>query len=317
MATLGTDAYPVALGDTQLLGQCSADFDEFLRLSDGIESIVHRPVMEMLGQAIAGRGMRELVEGAEILPILCKYPCARVVLGQRIIGMQGIGVDRCFERFVVLREGPFVHAVTGEQLAAPGLVHDERTLTGIGSRGHREVGYVIADPTFTVPPYNCLACRPGRAIGTGTGAIVENATVGRPRPGPAQCLAGTVGVGVVTPHHLVATIGPATGKDPAAAGGRAVGAQQAEVLYLLPGTYDQVAVLVVDILQRPTVVFAGEFFRAWVLGITVGPVQVEDGLVESPSLFLIEPLHAQEDTGHDRGVGLGFARGRSGLPEPL
>src|SRR5699024_2085330 len=123
------------------------------------------------------------------------------------------------ERFVVLGERPLIHAVAGKQLAAAGLVHDERTLAGIGSRRHREVGHVIADPAFAVPPHHRLACRPGSAVGAGTGAVVKNTTVSRPRPGPAQCLAGTVGVGVVASHHLVATIGPAAGKDPATAGG--------------------------------------------------------------------------------------------------
>src|SRR5699024_12578532 len=114
MATPGTDTHPIAFGDTQLFSQRSADFNEFLRLSDGIEPVVHRPVMEMLSQAITGRGIRELLRGTEILPILCEHPGTRVVLGQWIVGMQRVGVDRRLERFVVLGERPLIHAVAGK-----------------------------------------------------------------------------------------------------------------------------------------------------------------------------------------------------------
>ena len=64
-AALGGDPHPAALLDALFLGQRLADFDELLRLEDGIDQRVLGPEVEMLGQAIGGGHIGEVFRGAE------------------------------------------------------------------------------------------------------------------------------------------------------------------------------------------------------------------------------------------------------------
>ncbi|KAG0930345.1 hypothetical protein G6F31_017063 [Rhizopus arrhizus] len=61
VAALGTDPHAAAVVDAQFVGQCRADLDELLGLDDGVELAVLGPEVEMLGQAVGGGHMRELV----------------------------------------------------------------------------------------------------------------------------------------------------------------------------------------------------------------------------------------------------------------
>ena len=56
---LRRDADPAALGDPFLFRQHFADFDELLRLQDGVDQRVLGPEMEVLGEPIGGADIRE------------------------------------------------------------------------------------------------------------------------------------------------------------------------------------------------------------------------------------------------------------------
>src|SRR6266851_7133651 len=116
----------------------------------------------------------------------------------------------------MLREWAFHHLVAGEQTADTLGVHDERTDRVGGLRGRRIVGDVDADPPAAVPLNDRLGRVPGIAGQVGTGAVVENSPVGRPRPGPVRRNTLLARVRRIAPRHLVALLGVAAREDPAA-----------------------------------------------------------------------------------------------------
>src|SRR2546427_11714385 len=84
---------------------------------------------------------------------------------------------------------------------------------------------------------------------------------------------------VVAPGHLVAGRGPAAGPDPAAAHRRAVVAHLAEAGQLLAGLADELGrVLGVEqVHQGAAVVLLGDLFRGRMIGMGIGPPQLEIG----------------------------------------
>ena len=69
-ATLGGQTHPAALLDPLLLRQDLADLDELLRLQDRVDQRVLGPEVEMLGQPVGGRDVRES-------PPRCRRPPGR------------------------------------------------------------------------------------------------------------------------------------------------------------------------------------------------------------------------------------------------
>ncbi|MNI88620.1 hypothetical protein D3C73_1459370 [compost metagenome] len=68
MPALGADPYSVTGGNALLLGQHLADFDELLRLGNGIDRAMLGPEVEVFGQPVAGRRIREVLGLPEGFP---------------------------------------------------------------------------------------------------------------------------------------------------------------------------------------------------------------------------------------------------------
>ena len=123
--------------------------------SDGVVVHVLGPVVEVLGQPIAGRHDRELVGRAERLGIGREHPHHRVGAD---LGVQRVG-DVGVHRLVVLGERPVGHGRAGEQPGGAFLVHDERADRLVGRDGRRVVGHVAAGPAAAVPPARTSCAR--------------------------------------------------------------------------------------------------------------------------------------------------------------
>ena len=135
-------------------------------------------------------------------------------------------------RFVVLGEGA-VHEVRRPELRHSLGEHDERV-----DRPGLRVGLRVrdvADPLVAVPLDARARRVPGLALGIGACAVVEDAAVGGPVPGPAFVAAEARGVARIAPRHHVALFGEAAAVDPVAACGGAVGFELGETRHLLPG----------------------------------------------------------------------------------
>ncbi len=204
---------PVALGDALFLRQFFRDFHEEFRLQNGIHRDVLRPVVEMLGQAVGSRRIGELLRGRfrKLLEVVIEDACYRIApnLGRNHIG------DRRFKRLVMGRERTVTHHAAAEQARGAFRIHDERTdLVRLG--GRRDVRHIITGPFRTVP-FDELAARiPRLAVEVGGGAVIENATICRPRPRPVEIGTCLVRIMVVAAGHIVASLGEAAGIDPAA-----------------------------------------------------------------------------------------------------
>src|SRR6185369_10578788 len=117
---------------------------------------------------------------AELLHVSLKYACCRIASNFR---SDRIG-DRRFEGLVMDRERAITHHVAGEQAGRSLRVHDEGT-DNSRLRSHRSnVRHVIASPLRPVPPHELFAWIPRAAVGIGRRAIIENASIGWPGPGP-------------------------------------------------------------------------------------------------------------------------------------
>jgi hypothetical protein len=104
--------------DADFLRQAFADLDELLGLDDRVEPRVLGPVVEMLGQAVGGRDVRELVGLAERRAVVLEHarPGCSAPAGCR--GAAGCG-ERRVERLVVLGERAFGHRRARKKRATP------------------------------------------------------------------------------------------------------------------------------------------------------------------------------------------------------
>ena len=172
--------------------------------------------------------------------------------------MQRVGAERRFHRLVVFRERPFRQLVEGKQASQPFRLHDE--WPGVAARrGGVVVRDIVPCPLRPVPLDQHAFRIPRPAVYVCRRAVVQHATVQRPRPCPAQRIAQPGRVGVVAVGHLVALLRPAAGVDPAGRRRRAVIAQQREAVQQLAFLRHQVAAGVIEIRQRHAVVLFGDF----------------------------------------------------------
>ncbi|MNC33814.1 hypothetical protein D3C75_822230 [compost metagenome] len=209
-APLAADLDGIALLNPFLFRQTFTDFHELLRLHDRVKARVLGPGVEMLGQTIGGTDVRELGFITHALGV------GRIETGRRVrdhVWMQWVGAQRRFKRLVVFRERSFRHFVEGKQPAKPFRLHDERP-NAAARCGGVVVWNIIPDPLAAVP-FNQHALRiPRFTHWVGGGAVVDNAAVQRPCPGPAQRVAQPGRIAVITVGHLVALAGPTAGIDP-------------------------------------------------------------------------------------------------------
>ncbi len=123
-------------------------------------------------------------------------------------------------------------------------------------------------------------------------------------------------VGVVTPGHLVASLGPAAGEDPATGRGTAVILEQAEPGQLRTGL-DRRATGIGEVSHGAAVDFLRQFFRRGFIGDLVRPRQFQQRIGEFAALGLITLAQAQEQFAHDANVSSRFAGAVGALPVPL
>ncbi|MCY1232590.1 hypothetical protein D9M72_450900 [compost metagenome] len=224
--------------------------------------------------------------------------------------VQGILGDRAFNRLVMLGEGAVDHAADGEQAPNAFGQHDEGADGRAGRRSERKVGHVSAHPFLAVPMQDLALGVPGVPHLVHRGAVVEDAAVGRPGPGPARRIA-QAGVGVVAPGHLVARLGPGTGEDPAIARGRAVVAQLRERIQQLALAQDLLPGLVEHICQRVAVGFLGHFLGMGAVRIVIGrlvPGHVQHLFRAGAAFLLVEPPQLHHDAAEDGRIMPRFAR---------
>src|SRR6185437_9438368 len=157
----------------------------------------------------------------EHFPVVREHPCRGVRLH---LWMQHIR-HRRLEWLVVFRERAVHHLLASEQASQSLIVHNEGTdaLGGIYSRP--VVRDVDADPAAAIPLDDRLAGIPGLSCDVCASAIVQDATIGRPSPGPIRRDALLSWVRRVAAGHLVALLGEAAREDPAPGFGRAIIAQ--------------------------------------------------------------------------------------------
>lgn len=129
--------------------------------------------------------------------------------------------------------------------SSPASVGAAQLGVGPGARGpvDHEVRHVVADPASLVgiPPDVALAFAPRFAVRVGRRAVVEHPPVGGPRPAPLRLAGRRTAVGHPA-GGLVDGVGVHAGVDPAAGGGRAVGAQLGVGRQRVRGLADPVSV---------------------------------------------------------------------------
>ena len=217
----------------------------------------------------------------------------------------------------MLREWSLDHLVAGKQAPDALGVHDERTYPIGRLRRRRIVRHIDADPSCAVPFDERLVRIPWTSGKIGTGAIVENPPVRRPRPGPVRRNALLARVRRVTACHLVALLGIASREDPAAGCCCAVVAQLGEAIQQLAGTQGDPAGFILEVHQCPTVHVLRQFLRIGVGRVGVVPGQVQDRVGECAAILAIHLAHPMENSRHDPDVALRFARWIGRLPMPL
>lgn len=90
VAPLGRHLDPLAGDDAQLPRQRFADLDELLGLGDGVQPAVLGPEVEVLGEAVGGRRIGELVGGAEHLAVPGNRRAAGLLVTLRFSGCNGL-----------------------------------------------------------------------------------------------------------------------------------------------------------------------------------------------------------------------------------
>src|SRR6266403_1685644 len=228
VAAFAADLDPVAVGDAFFLRELDADFDELLRLDDRRGQHVLGPVVEVLGEPVTRRRVREVFRGAELLPIPLEDARGRVGARFVVVRVHRVVRQRRLERLVMLGQRSLGQAGRCEHTGHALSRHDEGPDFLVGRCIRPHVGHVGTAPGLAVPGDQPASWIPGFAGWIRRGAVVQDPAIRRPGPRPVQRLADAVRVGVVAPGHLVARLGPRTRVDPAAACRGAVVAQLAE-----------------------------------------------------------------------------------------
>ena len=263
------------MGNAELVRQLLADLHKLFRLRDGVKQRVFGPVVEVLGQTVSGAHVRELVLFTQRFKIALEDTRCRV---RDHVRVQRVGAQRRLKRLVVFRERTFRHLIDSEQTPHPFRLHDKRPDVAAWC-GSAVVRNIHAAPFRTVPLQQLTLRIPRVALRVSGRAVIEDTAVERPRPCPAQRIAQTRRVGVIAVGHLVAFRRPATGKDPAAAGGGAVVTQVREGTELIAFLRQHGAGGRVDnVRQRLTVALHRHFFRRWVFRRRVVPGHVQHRL---------------------------------------
>src|SRR5580704_6827603 len=115
VAAIRAHLHRVPARDAQLLAEHFAELHELFGLDDGVQAYVLGPVVEVFGETVSGRRVREFRRGAEGLPVVREHPRRRIVERERLVRTQGVFRQRRLERLVVLREGALGHVVAGEE----------------------------------------------------------------------------------------------------------------------------------------------------------------------------------------------------------
>ncbi|VAL71160.1 Uncharacterised protein [Enterobacter kobei] len=213
VAAVRGDLHGIAMGDAELVRQLLADLHKLLRLRDGVKQRVLGPVVEVLGQTIGGAHVRELVFFTQRFKVALEDTRCRV---RDHVRVQRVSAQRRLKRLVVFRERPFCHLINGKQTSHPFRLHDKRSDIAAWC-GSAVVRNIHAAPFRAVPLQKLTLRIPRVALRVSGGTVIEDATVKRPRPRPAQRIAEARRVGVVAVGHLVAFRRPATSEDPTAA----------------------------------------------------------------------------------------------------
>src|SRR6202041_3328198 len=137
----------------------------------------------------------------------------------RLARMQRI-LHRTLDRLVVLGERPVGKGGQRTENSADAFgIHNEWTHVILGIRIHLEVRNIVPNPKLRcfVPP-NLLARRiPRLASWIARSAVIQDASIRRPRPRPVRIDALPSGIFRAAARHVVA-IGPASRINPVSAG---------------------------------------------------------------------------------------------------
>ena len=187
----------------------------------------------------------------------------------------------------MFRERTFRHLIESKQTTHAFGLHDERP--DVGARcGGTVVRNVHAAP-FCAVPFQQLAFRiPWFSLWVRRGAVIQNAAVERPCPGPAQRITQPGRVGVIATCHLVTFRRPAAGEDPATAGGGAIIAQLREGAELLAFLHKHCAGgRIGNIRQRLAVALHRHLFRSGLVRRGVVPGHIQHRLRRRTTVFSV------------------------------
>src|SRR5450830_163940 len=146
VAPLGADLDHLTGLHPHRLGQAFADLDKLLGLRDRVEQRVLGPVVEMLGEAVGGTHVRELLGLAEGVPDAGQHARGGAAGGLGVLRVHGVVAQRRVEGLVVGRERPFIHALARKEAGHPFGVHDEGAGAGVRAQRGADVRYISPRP---------------------------------------------------------------------------------------------------------------------------------------------------------------------------
>ena len=277
------------------------------------------PVVEVLRHPVGGTHVGEVLGGAEGVSDALEQPRDRIALGRRVVGLQGVGLQRRLEGLVVHRQGTLRHTRGSEEPGHAFWVHDEGHDQLIRLGVHAHVRHVVAAPLVPQPLDDDTVGVPGLASQVAGGAVVDDAAVGRPGITPVEGLAQTARVAGIAAGRQVAGLGPHAAVNPVARGGAAVVAQVGEGAQLL-ATLGQDLGGVLGIEHIPQGLardLLRQLLRVRASGDDIGPGQTLDGIREGTAFAGVERLQPGKQARHDLDIALGLAGSVRRLPVPL
>src|SRR6266481_5223724 len=229
-AASGSDVCPTTVFDSPFSRQLGRDFAKELRLQlrQVREEAAHCSGGVVLCQAVGCQNVGEalvLRPGIQVSRplsfqssgVIC-LPRVEEVLHRRFPGLV-VGRQRS-----IIQSGGNPNPPEAIRMQDKGLVAGKRRITLSVRRWHvvwrlclSEVRRIEPSPLFpaVIPPHEFLALAPWRAVRTGGGAIVDNATVGGPGESPTLTIGAT---GLILPRPIFARTRKNPGINPATAG---------------------------------------------------------------------------------------------------